>query len=251
MLRALIIDDEPHARADLRTQLAAHPDVVIVGESGTADDARTLLAGPAAYDLVFLDVQLLGANGFDLVPHVRPEARIVFVTAYNRFALRAFEVNALDYLRKPVRVARLAETLARLQPRLAGQPEAPAPTASPPLTVQDLVAVKTGPGARRFVALSELVLVMADDNYSQLILASGESVLVRETLAAWETRLPASHFMRVHRRSIVNLTRIRGYAHQDDETTVLQLANFREPVRARRARWPLVSERLAALGVRL
>jgi DNA-binding LytR/AlgR family response regulator len=117
--------------------------------------------------------------------------------------------------------------------------------------VQDLVAVKTGPGARRFVALSDLVLVLADDNYSQLILATGENVLVRETLAAWEARLPASHFMRVHRRSIVNLSRIRGYAHHDDETTVLQVASVREPVRARRARWPLVRERLAALGVRL
>ncbi len=251
MLRALIIDDEPHARADLRTLLAAHPDVLLVAEAGTADDARALLVGPATYDLVFLDVQLLGANGFDLVPYVRPEARIVFVTAYNRFALRAFEVNALDYLRKPVRPARLAETLARLGPRPTGQPDTPAPANPLPLTVQDLVAVKTGPGARRFVALADLVLVMADDNYSQLILATGENVLVRETLAAWETRLPASHFMRVHRRSIVNLTRIRGYEHHDDETTVLQLANLREPVRARRARWPLVSERLAALGVRL
>src|SRR2546423_10649622 len=113
MLRALLIDDEPPARADLRERLAAHPRVTIVDEAGTLARARALLACDD-YDLVFLDIQLRGGSGFDLVPDVRPEARIVFVTAFNDHAVRAFDVNALDYLLKPVQPARLAASLARL-----------------------------------------------------------------------------------------------------------------------------------------
>jgi two-component system LytT family response regulator len=250
MLRTVIVDDEALARVDLRSLLGAHSDVTIVGEAGSIQEARALLTGTTAYDLVFLDVQLFGGNGFDLVPDVHPEARIVFVTAYNRFALRAFEVNALDYLRKPVRVQRLAETLNRLGRRAEAPRLAPA-TTRPALTVNDLVSVKTGPGARRFIPLNDLVLLSSDDNYSQLTLATGGNVLVRETLASWEERLPATHFFRVHRQAIVNLSRIQAFEHQDDETTVLRVAHLREPVRARRARWPDVCARLAALGVHL
>jgi two-component system LytT family response regulator len=249
MLRAVIIDDEALARADLRSLLGAHANVTIVGDAGSVAEARALLTSTTAYDVVFLDVQLFSESGFDLVPDVNPEARIVFVTAYNRFALRAFEVNALDYLRKPVRTQRLAETLSRLGHRAEPAPARPAPR--PALTVNDLVSVKTGPGARRFIPLAELVLLSSDDNYSQLSLSTGENVLVRETLASWEERLPASHFLRVHRRAIVNLARIQAYEHQDGETTVLRLAHVAEPVRARRARWPDISTRLSALGVHL
>ena len=104
-MQAVIIDDELPARRDLRTLLAAHPAIEIVGEAALFAQARTLLR-EAVYDLVFLDVQLIGGLGFDLVPDVRPEARIIFVTAHDRFALRAFEVNALDYLLKPLNAAR-------------------------------------------------------------------------------------------------------------------------------------------------
>src|SRR5687768_13743068 len=97
MPRALIIDDEPLACLDLRVRLMAHPEIVVTGEAGTLAEGRTALARDT-YDVVFLDVQLRGGTGFDLVPYVRPNARIVFVTGYDRFALRAFEVNALDYL---------------------------------------------------------------------------------------------------------------------------------------------------------
>ncbi|NUQ01893.1 MAG: response regulator [Armatimonadetes bacterium] len=112
MIHALLIDDEATARADLRTALAAHPDVAIVGEAATLRSARTLLARPD-YDLVLLDVQLIGGNAFELVPDVRPGARIVFITAHDDYAIRAFEINALDYLLKPVMPARLAEALRR------------------------------------------------------------------------------------------------------------------------------------------
>jgi two-component system, LytTR family, response regulator len=244
MPRVIIIDDERTARADLRARLEAHPEVTIVGEAALLDEATALLRR-GGYDLVFLDIQLLGGNGFDLVPDVAPEARIIFVTAYDQFALRAFEVNALDYLRKPVRVARLAEALRR---GAGPQPAAVPPT---PLRVDDIVQVKTGPGAARFLRLADIVLITSQDNYTELTLASGQRLLVRLTLAAWEARLPATHFMRVHRRTIISLTRIEGYAHVDEEIVLLHLAGLRHPVRGRRRYWSELVARLSALGVTL
>ena len=144
MLHALIIEDEATARADLRAKLAAHPAVTILAEAATLRSARALLAR-TDYDLVFLDVQLIGGNSFDLVPDVRPEARIIFATAYDAFALRAFEVNALDYLLKPVVPARLAAALRRLAaaPAPAGEAAAELP-AGPALRLADTVYLRNG-----------------------------------------------------------------------------------------------------------
>ena len=159
--RALLIDDEPLARMELRRLLAAHAYVTIAGEAGTVADARTRLGRPD-YDLVFLDIQLRGGSGFDLLDSVHPEAQVVFVTAYDRFALRAFEVNALDYLLKPVAAARLATTLQRLgdgrdQPVVEAAPVT-AGGANQKLTTEDRVFVKTGT-ATRFVPVASICAV--------------------------------------------------------------------------------------------
>lgn len=196
------------------------------------------------YDLVLLDIQLRGGSAFDLVPLVRPAARVIFVTAHDQYALRAFAVNALDYLLKPVEPARLAEALRRV----ATAPPEPSNAA---LRADDVVQVKTGPGAARFVRVADILLVTSQDNYSDVRLASGEHFLVRQTLTSWEARLPGSHFMRVHRQALVNLLRIEGYTHADEETTHLQVAGLGEPVRARRAHWPELRDRLSALGRKL
>ena len=241
MWRALLIDDEVAARTDLRAALAAHPSITIVGEAALLADARALLRG-GDYDVVFLDIQLLGGTGFDLVPEVKPSARIIFATAYDQFALRAFEVNALDYLLKPVRRERLAEAVRRL--------ESATRTAEPgaPWQADDLVAVRLSSLHTRFVPLRALVMVGAQDNYTELHLNTRERLLVRETLASWEQRLPAALFLRVHRKNIVNLSYLEGYSHEDQETTLLRLTGLAEPVRARRAHWPLLTEKLTAMG---
>lgn len=244
MIRVLIIDDEAPARADLRALLGAHAHVEIVGEAALIPEAQAKLRA-GNYDLVFLDVQLLGGTGFDLVPDVRPEARIIFATAHDEFAFRAFEVNALDYLRKPVRTARLAESLRRIEEA------APPRVAAAALRADDIVQVKTAPGAARFVAVAEITVITSNDNYSEVSLLSGARLFVRQTLAAWEGRLPRSHFLRVHRKAIVNVARIEGFAHHDEEVTLLRLAGQRAPVRARREHWPQLGERLAALGLKI
>ncbi len=253
---ALLIEDEATARADLRAKLAVHPDITVVGEAATCNAARARLA-QADYDLVFLDIQLIGGSAFELVPHVRPGARIVFVTAHDAFALRAFEVNALDYLLKPVQPARLAEALRRLDAPVvvpaaadaatAAETEASAPAVS--LRADDLVCLRTSQQAR-FAPVNQISLITAQDNYTEVQLADGARLLLRKPLKAWEDTLPASHFMRVHRTRIVNLARVQRYERDADEHTRLFVEGVDTPVAASRERWTELRDRLGALRPR-
>jgi len=244
-MKAVIIDDEAPARAALRGLLRDHPDIVLVGEAETIEEGVRRLAADD-YDLVFLDVQLRGGTGFDLAPFVRPEARIIFITASDQYAVRAFEVNALDYLIKPVRPQRLEQALRRVaglgsNPPL---PEVPAPA----LTPRDFVYLRIGNGASRFVALADLALIGSNENYSEAHLADGTRLLVRRTMKAWEDALPSTHFVRVHRTAIINLARYRGADRQSYETTLLRVEGLAEPVRASFRYLPELRERLGALG---
>jgi two-component system, LytTR family, response regulator len=221
MLRAILIDDEPPARDILRALLAAHPDVVVMAEAGTLASAREALARDD-YDLVFLDIQLRGGTGFDLVPHVRTGAKIIFVTAFDSHALRAFEVNALDYLLKPVAPQRLARALARLT-------QSPEPSALP-LTPDDRVLLKLGSGQERFVLLTDIRLLASCENYSEVTLSGSEHFLVRKTMKAWETALPSSHFLRVHRTAIVNVSHITRIERVTESTSRVHLDGVADPV---------------------
>lgn len=246
MPQALLIEDETTARADLRTKLAAHPDVTILAEAATLRSARALLARPD-YDLVFLDIQLIGGNAFDLVPDVRSGARIVFVTAYDTHALRAFEINALDYLLKPVVPARLAEALRRLAiaPAAADEAAAELPP-GPALRPDDTLYLRSGLRAR-FAPVAEISVIAARDNYSEVQLADGAKIFLRKSLKAWEDTLPATHFMRVHRTQIVNLAHVTRYQRDGDEHTLLYVAGVAEPVSASRDRWAELRARLEHL----
>ena len=257
VIRALLIEDETTARDDLRAKLAVHPEVAVIAEAATFNSARALFAR-TDYDLVFLDIQLIGGNSFDLVPAVSPAARIVFVTAYDSYALRAFEINALDYLLKPVVPARLAATLRRLALAPApapGEPTAPAASASSPapeapagpaLRVDDTVFLRAGQRAR-FAPVMEISVISAHDNYSEVQLADGAKIFLRKSLKAWEDTLPATHFMRVHRTQIVNLARVTRYERDRDEHTLLTVEGAAAPIAASRDRWSDLRARLAAI----
>lgn len=245
-MRALLIDDEPPACDTMRALLADHPQVTVVGEAGTMDEAQARLARPD-YDVVFLDVQLRGGSGFDLVPCVRAGARIVFVTSYDQHALRAFEVNALDFLLKPVAPERLALSLQRLA---ESAPEASVEPALPPLTPRDLVHLKLNAHSTRFVALAQIAAVRSCENYSEVHLADSSRHFVRHTMKAWEERLPATHFVRVHRNVILGLKHYRGADYVPEGTSLLHVAGIAEPLPASYRYWPELCARLAALGIR-
>jgi two-component system LytT family response regulator len=233
MSRALIIDDEAIARDALRVLLEAHPDVSIVGAASTLSQARALLARDD-YEVVFLDIQLRGGSGFDLMPHVRAGAHVIFVTAHDEHALRAFEVNAIDYLLKPVPPERLARSLQRLGESVAARAEDAAPL--PRLRDGDTVFIKLDSGAR-FVPIADIGAIHSCENYSEVMLAGGEKLLVRRSLKSWEEALPAPVFARAHRQALVNLGRLARIEDDGGDGPLLHIEGLRAPLRASRREW--------------
>lgn len=249
--QALLIDDEPLARMELRRLLQVHRQVSVTGEAGTVADARELLSKPG-YDLVFLDIQLRGGTGFDLLDSVLPGAQIVFVTAYDRFALRAFEVNALDYLLKPVSAARLAATLQRLGENraltVAGVPAAAPTAADQRLTAEDKVFVKTGQ-TTRFVPVVAICAVRSAENYTEIVLHSGEVLLVLRTLKSWEETLPEALFVRIHRQALVNLARVKKIERRGEDEVLFTLDAPVPPLPASRRQLTELRQKFNAAGL--
>jgi two-component system LytT family response regulator len=234
-MNALVIDDEPRARSALRQLLKPHPHITIVGEAGTVTEGRAQLAS-ADYEVVFLDIQLIGGTGFDLVPDIKPGARVIFVTAMDQHALRAFEVNALDYLLKPVLPKRLADCLERL---------AKLPRTAPPtrLMPTDQIRVSTNT-SQRFVAVAEISAVFSNENYSDLCLVTGERFCVRQTMKAWEERLPEEQFVRLHRQAFANLAHVTQLRCDTLRRRWVHLRGLSEPLAASRRQWRELDERI-------
>ena len=247
-LRAVLVDDEPLARLELRRLLAAHPTVAVTGEAATLAEARTLLAR-GGYDLVFLDVQLRGGTGFEALDSIAADAHVVFVTAYDRYAVRAFDINALDYLLKPVTAARLSATLGRLGAAAANPPGA-APAAPPAarINADDRVFVKTGTSLR-FVTVSTIAAIRSCENYTELHLVGGEKVMVLRSLKSWEESLPAESFLRVHRQALVNLAHVRRLVRAEGDEVRCELTPPLPPIAASRRQVADLRQRFAAAGV--
>jgi two-component system LytT family response regulator len=200
-MRAILVDDEGLARRELRRLLLKHPHVEIVGEAANADEARELLAG-ARPDLIFLDIQMPGESGFDLLMKLDSFPAIIFTTAYDQFALKAFEFGAYDYLLKPVEPARLAASLVRVSDRESVR----APSsglAEEVLRESDHVFVRDGENCW-MVRLAEIQLLESEGNYTRIHF-KGEHALVARSLNALELRLDPKVFFRANRGQIVNL----------------------------------------------
>jgi two-component system LytT family response regulator len=209
-MRVLVVDDERLARAELRRLLKAHPDIDVVGEAvDAADGVRQVLA--LKPDLIFLDVQMPGGSGFDLLAALDDPPEVIFTTAFDRYALQAFEVNALDYLQKPVQAARLAAALERsvrgAQRRSTGERK---------LFVRD--------GERCwFVALGDVRLFTSEGNYTRVYFG-GEQPLLLRSLKQLEERLDPQRFFRASRRHLVNLDHVRRAAPNEAGGYTLLLA---------------------------
>ena len=190
-MKAVIVDDEPLARDLIRRLLAAHADVEIVGEAGdVAAAVRTITS--ARPDVVFLDIELPGGNGFEILAGLPAPPNVVFVTAHEGYAVRAFAVSALDYLCKPFDDERLASSLARVRARLRPQTR---------------FAIRDG-DTTTLVPIADIECIEAAGKHI-IIYAAGASHQSRETLTACEQRLDPERFVRIHRSAIVNLDHVR------------------------------------------
>lgn len=217
-MRTLIVDDERLARAELRRLLAAHPEVEIVGEASHAEEARARIA-ELAPDLLLLDIEMPGEDAFALLASLDAAPAVIFTTAFDAHAVRAFEVSALDYLLKPIEPARLAAALARAV--------APRPAAA----VTDRVFVRHGERCW-FVRLSDVAVIASEGNYARLDVP-GEPLVAR-SLAYLEARLGAG-FFRASRQHLVNLKLVESVEPGPDGGLVLLLPGGREIELSRRA----------------
>jgi two-component system, LytTR family, response regulator len=222
-IKALIVDDERLARNKLRAMLARHYEVRVVGE---ADSVRAAVEAidSASPDVVFLDIQMPGETGFDLFDKVAGAFKVIFVTAFDEHAIRAFEVNALDYLLKPVSAERLARAIDRLHAEQgAGRP----PERS--LEYDDHLFLSAD-GKSRFLKVSSIKYIAAAGPYSEVHAVSGEKTFVLKSLKQWEERLPAKQFMRIHRSTIVNIECVERVERWFNNSYQIYLHSDKEPL---------------------
>lgn len=201
-IKAIIIDDERLARNELKKLLEQHPDINIIDEASNVDEAseKIDLSRP---DLIFLDIQMPGKTGFDLLAEIEKSPRVIFTTAYDEFALKAFEVNALDYLLKPIDPKRLADAIQKLQTEMALEQASLMGVNRGPLTETDQVFVKDGERCW-FVKLAEIRLFESVGNYAKVYFSTNKPLILK-SLNALEERLDDRVFFRANRKHIINL----------------------------------------------
>ena len=243
MIRALLVDDEQPARERLRQLLAAHPDVEIAGEAEDGMQAAERIAEMAP-DVVFLDIQMPGASGLDVAASLgQPRPFVIFCTAFDQYAVDAFELSATDYLLKPVNRARLAAALDRVRQKPSPREQERGLAASTRREGLAPTRFLARRGARlRVVPRADVVAFTFDEGVTRLLTAT-EQFSMQPTLAALARRLDAAHFCQISRTVIVHLDGVREARPFPDGTGEVLLANGQTVVVARR-RWKMLMERL-------
>jgi two-component system, LytTR family, response regulator len=238
-LRCLVVDDEPLARSNLTVLLRRDPDVEIVGECASGIEALSAIRAQRP-DLVFLDVEMPECDGFDVLELLGADAPagIVFVTAFDRYAIRAFEAGALDYLLKPFDDARFARALERAKERVESARRAP---------VRRSTLVVKSAGSTVFVDVAAIDWIESADYYSRLH-AGGATHLLRRSMAELERELDPALFCRIHRTAIVRLARVQRLdVNESGDYDVVLLDGTRIPL-SRRNRKDVLA-RLGAAGL--
>lgn len=245
-LSVAIVDDEPPARNRLRAMLEALPGITVIGDARNADEAIALL-DRVRPDVVLLDVQMPVRSGFEVLEAVAQlPLAVIFVTAYDRHAVDAYEIGAIDYLVKPVRPERLVRALERARRTIGiarATPDLPLPVEiEPPNQVPHVehLAIRTGRRVR-FVEVKEIVSLQASGNYIHLHTSKGVQV-IRETMRRMESQLDPLRFIRVHRSTIVNIQRVREiephlhgdyFVRMEDGRSLTLSRNYRDRLRGK------------------
>ena len=233
-MRAIIIEDEPLAVDNLIFYLKDYP-IEIIGSAHKIKKAITLI-NTEKPEVIFLDINLSGENGFDLLEHIDLKVKVIFVTAYDEYAVRAFEVNALDYILKPLKKERIAKAVERLISNTN------APVRSTQYTIEDTMFLSTGTRAF-FIKLKEIRYIRADSCYSIIVLSENISRCSTKTLKKWEELLPSDQFVRIHRSCLVNINHITSIIKKSNGGYAVSLNNISSSVEiSRRCRSDLKSK---------
>jgi two-component system, LytTR family, response regulator len=223
-IKAIIVDDERLARANLRKLLTAHPDIEIAGEASSCIDAIYMI-NQCNPQLIFLDIQLNGESGFDLLERIDNSIKIIFVTAYDEYAIRGFEVNAIDYLLKPVNPLRLKVAIDRVIKR-----EKDEESDAKSYEYSDSIYVRLNKYSSGFIKISSITFIEPVGNYSRIITAEGKHCLVLKTVKQWQEELPVDNFVRIHRSGIVNIERVEHIEKDSNTRHRAFLKNIAEPL---------------------
>jgi len=219
----VIIDDERLARVKLRTMLETYSHLTVIGEADNGEDALGLINN-AQPDVVFLDIQMPGESGFDLVNRLEHPVKIIFVTAFDQYAIRAFEINALDYLLKPVTPDRLSRAIERLI-----HSTAPVENPNRRLEQDDFLFLTIGRNSR-FLRVREIKYISAADVYSEIVTEDDQKALVLKPLSEWEERLPENYFARIHRSTIINIEFVERVEKWFNYSFQVHLRGTKEPL---------------------
>lgn len=206
-MKALIVDDERLARKELMKLLEDHPSIEVVGEAANADEAIAMV-NELNPDLLFLDIQMPGKTGFQLLEELDSVPMVVFTTAYDEFALKAFEVSALDYLLKPIQAERLSETVSKIMERERNKVNVARGEGDKKLGLNDQVFVKDGERCW-FVSLSNIRLFESDGNYIKVYFDTNRP-MIHKSLNALDEKLDERAFFRASRKHIINLSWVEG-----------------------------------------
>lgn len=239
MLRLIVVDDEPPARRGLSRILQAYEDVEVVGEAGTLDEARELTCALTP-DAIFLDIQLGHEHGFDLIERLDPVPPIIFVTAHSDHALSAFDVAALDFLRKPVSRHRVELTLERLRHhRLtienAGGRRSDDTAAAPVATQAKRRLHIRMAGQSVVVPTDRIAMLAAEADFTRIVMADARDYLACRLLGQFDAELPTPPFFRISRSLVINLDRVEHVRSHDGGRTLVSLGPCIAPIMLGRA----------------
>ncbi|MEH6537773.1 MAG: LytTR family DNA-binding domain-containing protein [Psychroserpens sp.] len=200
--KTIIIDDERLAREEVKRALKSYPEFEIIGEASHVDEARILIE-ESKPDIIFLDIHMPGKSGFDLLEELTTVPEVVFTTAYDQYAVKAFELNALDYLVKPLRDERFSQTIEKVKAELAKKEEIKADI----LPMHRKIFIKEGEKCH-FIPLSEIHFIESLDNYARLYFGD-QKAMIKRSLNQLEEKLDSTVFFRINRSQIINTQYIK------------------------------------------
>lgn len=236
MLRVALVDDEPLARQGLRRMLSGQKGIEIVAEADRVSTATPLLLKEKP-DAIFLDIHMPGADGFELLKTLDPVPKVVFVTAHSNHAVRAFDVEAVDYVLKPVRPERLAAAVARLQSACHSSDDSPA------YAENDRICLRT-PQRTVLTSLQDVAALEAEKDFTRFHIAGEAPLLICQSIGAYERTLPAPPFLRLSRSLMVNSARIARTENPSRNETRLWLKGIPTPFRLGRSARARLNEHL-------